>query len=125
MKISRYTFYLLPITAIAWVSCGKTIDRNPALYGRWTAKEWTINGEASRQDPSKIYFEFREDGTYSAGYRTEGEKGVWRTEKDKLYTTAEGKIEKVVRVVIEDSTTIQLQMNRNGVPETMELTKAQ
>lgn len=106
-------------------SCGKTVDRNPALYGRWLGKEWIINGRPNQQDPSKIYFEFKEDGTYSAGYRTEGEKGVWHTENDKLYTTAEGKKEKVVRVVMKDTATVIFQMNRGGVPETMELVKEQ
>ncbi len=119
--------YCFSLFGFLWVfsSCGTTIDRNPALYGRWEGKEWLVNGQPSQQDPSKIFFEFREDGTYSAGYRTEGEKGSWRTDHDKLYTTAEGKKEKVVRIQFEGPIGLTFEMNRGGVPETMKLIKAQ
>lgn len=105
-------------------SCQPVNDKNVALLGRWEGTQWLINDEPSQQDPSKVYFEFNADGTYSAGYRTQGEKGIWRTHDDKLYTTAEGRKEMVVRFHLTDTSTLRFEMNRGGQPEIIELAKA-
>lgn len=117
--------YCLFFAYLGLGACGHVNDQNQALIGKWQGKEWLIFGKPSGQDASKVAFEFKPDGTYTAGFGQQGEAGVWRTEKDKLYTKAGGRKEIMVKILQADAATLKFEMNRSGQQETMELTKLQ
>lgn len=106
-------------------ACQRENDKNPALLGKWQGKEWLVFDKPSGQDASQVRFEFKDDGSYTAAFGEQGEKGVWRTSHDKLYTTAEHKKEIMVKLLLADGTTLKFEMNRGGQQETLELIKTQ
>ncbi|MBK6932348.1 MAG: hypothetical protein IPH12_16415 [Saprospirales bacterium] len=113
---------LLLFTA-AFTNCRRTNDNNPALYGKWTGKEWLVFGKPAGRDAARVFFEFTADGNYSAGFGDQTENGSWRTDKDKLYTTAQNRKEIMVKILKLDAQTLLFEMNRSGRQETLELTK--
>ena len=125
MKIQTRIYALVFGLTLFMMACQRENDKNPALLGKWQGTEWLIFDKPSGQDATRVNFEFREDGAYSAGFGDQTEKGVWRTVGDKLYTTAEGRKEIMVKVLGVNATTLKFEMNRGGQPETRELIKAQ
>lgn len=111
--------FLLSLTA-----CKKVNDKNPLLLGTWEGREWLVFGKPSGQDATLVSFEFREDGTYNAIFGQQAESGTWRTDGDKLYTTATGRKEIMVKLLQTDAAILKFEMNRGGQQETLELTKA-
>lgn len=111
--------------ALVLSACKRANDNNPALIGKWQGKEWLVFGKPMGEDASQVEFEFTAEGDYSARFGEQEESGVWRTQKEKLYTTAQGQQEIVVKILRLDSTTLKFEMNRGGQQETLELTKAQ
>jgi hypothetical protein len=123
---TRQNLYLILIVLAHFISaCQRENDKNPALLGKWQGTEWLIFDKPSGQDATRVHFEFREDGAYAAGFGDQSEKGVWRTVGDKLYTTAEGRKEIMVKVLGVNATKLKFEMNRGGQPETIELQKIQ
>ncbi len=121
----KYTRIFILFLTLALPACKRVNDNNPALIGKWQGKEWLVFGKPMDQDAAQVAFEFTAEGDYSAQFGSEEESGVWRTEKDKLYTTAQGKKEIMVKILQLDATTLKFEMNRGGQQETLELTKAQ
>lgn len=103
--------------------CKKVNDKNPSLHGTWKGTEWLIEGQ-KKAAADMVQFEFQPDGTYKAqlgdGY---SEIGVWRTDGDKLYTTAEGKQEIMVKMLKYDGQVLSFEMNRSGQKEILTLGK--
>ena len=114
---------LVCIFLCGFMACQKANDKNPVLFGKWQGEKWLIFDKPSDLDAKKVSFEFKEDGTYSSKFGEQGDSGVWRTEKDKLYTQAEGKKEIMVRLITADGTHLNFEMNRGGQKETLELIK--
>jgi hypothetical protein len=121
--------HLLPALCLLMVLlivsfCKKVNDRNANLLGKWKGKEWLIKGKDSGMDASVVHFEFSDDGNYTAqkgdGY---SEIGIWRTDREKLYTTAQGKEEIVVRLLKYDGQLLSFEMNRGGQIEVLTLAK--
>ncbi|MBV6442186.1 MAG: hypothetical protein EPGJADBJ_03890 [Saprospiraceae bacterium] len=115
--------FLITITALAFVSCQPANDKSPALLGQWKGTEWLIFDKPSGMDASQVYFEFKEDGTYTAQFGSQNQNGTWRTEKDKLYTTETGKKEIMVKLLKADGKNLDFEMNRGGQLETLRLVK--
>jgi hypothetical protein len=113
------TFSLLLFTA----ACQKTNDKNPLLLGQWRGTEWLIFDKPSGLDAAQVRFEFKEDGTYAAQFGDQNQKGAWRTEKDKLYTTEEGKQEIMVKILKLNTEILEFEMNRGGQREILKLAK--
>jgi hypothetical protein len=109
--------------ALALSACQKTNDKNPALIGKWQGNEWLIEDKDSGIEASSVGFEFDEDGTYSANFADQVQKGTWRTEKDKLYTTQTGQKEIMVKMLKFDGAALDFEMNRSGRKETLKMTK--
>jgi len=117
------SFLILGFLTLA--ACKRANDHNAMLIGKWVGKEWLVAGKPIGEDASQVGFEFTADGDYSAHFGSQEESGVWRTQKEKLYTTAQGEQEIVVKILLLDATTLKFEMNRGGRQETLELTKAQ
>lgn len=116
---------ILLVLATSLGACQKNNDKNPALFGAWKGVNWLIADKPSDLDAAQVRFEFREDGSYSAGFGEQKESGAWRSDKDKLYTKAEGKQEIMVKILKSDGTHLDFEMNRGGRKETLQLAKAQ
>lgn len=103
--------------------CKKVNDKNPNLIGAWRGSEWLVDGK-SNPSADMVNFDFMSDGSYKAqlgeGY---SEIGVWRTDANKLYTTAEGKQEIMVKMLQYDGENLSFEMNRSGQKEVLTLLK--
>ena len=119
MKIKLFILFSIAILA----ACQKANDKKPALLGQWKGTEWLIFDEPSEHDASKVQFEFREDGTYTAQFWNQNQSGTWRTDKDKLYTTETGKQEIMVKLLKADGAALDFEMNRGGHKETLKMVK--
>jgi len=118
----KFKFFLFSI-ALLWASCQKANDKNPALLGKWQGSEWLIFDKPSGMDASKVTFEFKEDGAYTATLGDQLQNGVWRTQADKLFTTEKGKQEIMVKLLRADGEELTFEMNRSGQKETLKLKK--
>ena len=103
-------------------ACQQDLD-SKLLLGNWQGAEWTVNGDAGQRDAASVKFTFNEDGTYSASYGSQTEKGTWYIAGDKLYTHAEGQQEKKVRLEELSATKVVFDMNRAGTAEKLTLEK--
>lgn len=113
--------FLTTVSLLA--NCRQANDRNPALTGKWQGTEWLIFDQPSGMDATQVVFEFRADGSYAADFGKQHQQGTWRTEKDKLYTTEEGKKEIMVKLLKIDAANLEFEMNRGGQKETLTLKK--
>lgn len=113
------------LTATFFFACKSAPKFDPELLvGTWNGIDWKVQGKSSGRDASAVYFVFAPftgegevAGTYIAAYGDQKEKGDYKLKGDKLYTTAEDKIEKVVRIVHISADTLVLGMNRMGQEE--------
>jgi hypothetical protein len=108
--------------ALSLGACKKANDKNPALFGKWKGVEWLVFDKPSSMDATKVHFEFKNDGTYTANFGEQAQNGTWRTDKDKLYTTETGKQEIMVKLLKYDGTSLDFEMNRGGQKETLKMT---
>ncbi|MDO8365543.1 MAG: lipocalin family protein [Saprospiraceae bacterium] len=120
MKIK---FLSAAMAFLAITSCQKVNDKNPALLGQWQGTEWLIMDKPSDIDATKVSFEFKEDGSYTAHFNDQKQSGTWRTEKDKLYTQETGKKEIMVKLLKYDGAALDFEMNRGGQKEILKLIK--
>jgi Lipocalin-like domain len=114
-------FLLLPL--LLMLSNCKQDDKKPLLIGKWQAVSWKLNGKESGRDFKSVNFEFKMDDTYAAAYGGQAEKGTFRLSGDKLYTTGENKIEKMVKLSTFTADTLVMDMNRAGESEALILAK--
>jgi Lipocalin-like domain len=105
------------------LACKKEKDpKTELLYGTWKGSAWIIAGK-SDNNANNINFDFKADGTYSAGLGGQTEKGTFRLQDGKLYTIAENKIEKMVALAKLTKDSIVMDMNRQGQAEQLFLIK--
>lgn len=119
----KHTIHYLLLAILALPACKRVNDNNPALIGAWQGTEWLVFGKPMGQDATQVEFEFTAEGDYMARFGNQEENGVWRTQKDKLYTTAQGKKEIMVKILQLDDNILKFEMNRGGQQETIELKK--
>ncbi|MEY3194611.1 MAG: hypothetical protein RIQ78_708 [Bacteroidota bacterium] len=124
MKISAILLFFTLLFA-----CATAPTFNPELLvGTWNGVDWRVQGKSSGRDAASVSFVFTPltghesvEGLYMAVYGDQVEKGQYKIKEDKLYTTAEDKIEKVVRIVHLSADTLVLGMNRMGQEEELVL----
>lgn len=115
---------LLILSIVAFVGCGEQQNNNEAIHGNWKAISWEASGIETLEEGTNVEFQFNDDDTYAATLgQTTSEKGIYRLDGTKLYTTAEGQIEKMVETELSSSDTLTIFMNRSGTSETMILLK--
>jgi hypothetical protein len=109
----------------ALASCKQDDSKKQLLFGQWQGATWTVAGKNVGRDAKAVSFEFKNDDTYAAAWGGQGEKGVFRLDGDKLYTTADAanKIEKMVKLSTITADTVVMDMNRVGDSEQLTLVK--
>ena len=101
--------------ALLLFSCKQEPRFDPTLIqGEWKGADWTVKGKSAGRDVREVRFAFEPAGAYVAEYGEQKEAGNFRIDGDKLYTVAENKIEKVVRIVRLTADTLVMDMNRVG-----------
>jgi Lipocalin-like domain len=119
--VKKAILILLPLV---FAQC-KQEDNKPLLLGKWQGVSWKVNGKESGRDYKSVNFDFKADDTYSTAFDGQSEKGTFRLTADKLYTTGENKIEKMVKLSTLTADTMVMDMNRAGESEALVLAKKQ
>lgn len=112
-KISKLILTTLLVTILA--ACNN--ENHEKIIGQWQGFSWVIEGNESGNNAEAVQFTFSEDKQYEGSWGQKSEKGVFRMDRDKLYTTEEGKLEKMVRIEYLGSDTLVFHMNRMGTEE--------
>lgn len=107
-------------TALLCSNCGEELADE--LVGTWNSISWTVEG-AEKADKVPVQFKFNGDKTYAAKYGSKVEKGTFRVFGRNLYTTEEGKLEKLVKFDFDEDLNLVFAMNRVGTSEQMVLQK--
>lgn len=113
-------YFLLLCTICLFSSCGDELSDQ--LVGVWTGISWTVEGR-EKPNPDKVKFTFNADDSYQAIYGGESEQGTYRVFGRNLYTTAEGKLEKLVKFDFDEDLNLIFNMNRVGTSEKIVLKK--
>lgn len=114
---------LLSVLSLPWSSCSDKTARNHELEGTWTGISWSVKGRPSDADPSRVIFTFNLPDRYSASFGRQEERGTYYLDQHRLYTTAEGQLEKKVGMERPHPDTLILMMNRMGTEEVLTLVR--
>lgn len=95
------------------------------IIGNWAGTEWLLDGKPSESNGKNTAFSFTDKGEYV--YENEGttQKGSYRIEKDKLYTTPLNQQEIMVKIAKLTQDSLVFDMNRGGQSETLTLIRKQ
>lgn len=99
-------------------SCRKDLVEETQMVGKWECVKIETKGE---NPPLKsIIFDFKADSTYHyySVNNLKGQRGVWYTLDDILYTTPEGGKKMGVKLGVSGMDTLRFYQNRGGKPET-------
>ena len=118
--IRFYTFLILASASLLLYNCGEELADE--LVGTWNTISWTVEGK-EKADKIAIRFIFNKDKSYEAHYGSKVEKGTFRVFGRNLYTTEEGKLEKLVKFDFDEDLNLVFAMNRVGTAEQMILKK--
>ena len=114
---------LLPLFALL-LSCGNSKEQTEThrkLKGKWSGVEVTVNGEP--QQGFVVGFNFDTDTSYSYRGGAYEEKGSYYLDGNKLYTQAEGDLEKKVEIAKITDDSLFLNMNQAGADMRMILVR--
>ncbi len=118
-KLIILTFVLASFS----ISCKEDDGKKALLIGKWQGSSWLVNGKESGRDFGSVSFDFKINDSYSASFGGQAESGTFRLAGDKLYTTAETKIEKMVKLTTLTADSLVMDMNRAGESEALILVK--
>ncbi|MCB0662423.1 MAG: hypothetical protein KDC24_06770 [Saprospiraceae bacterium] len=117
------TLQLFALLGIFIFSACQSHETDTGLLGDWQGIKWIVEGNDSGRDVSVVTFSFQQDGTYNANYGQQAESGTYYTKEGKLYTHADGQVEKMVQYSYQGTDTIKMVMNRAGTAEDLYLVK--
>ncbi|HUR30840.1 MAG TPA: lipocalin family protein [Saprospiraceae bacterium] len=118
----KYPSLFFAISLVTLTSCFETKDKS-LIIGHWTGIEWLSEGAPSPYTPSKASFTFMDDGNYTFDYAGSIEKGEYFISNDQLFTTPEGGIKMMVKIIELKPDTLIFDMNRGGAGERLTLVK--
>lgn len=113
IKISKSI--LITLITVFLAACAN--ENHEKIIGDWQGFSWVIEGSESGNDASAVTFSFSEESQYEGNWGSKNETGTFRMDGDKLYTTEDGKLEKMVKVEYLGMDTVVFHMNRMGTEE--------
>jgi hypothetical protein len=120
----RFIPLLVSGLLLTWLpSCSDKLARNHLLEGEWTGVSWIIQGQPAGVDPARVRFSFMLPDRYSATLGDQVESGRYYLDQQRLYTTAEGQLEKKVGFELPHPDTLVMIMNRVGREELLTLAR--
>ena len=117
--------YICSCLFLSLSACTILVTDNKMIFGKWTGIEWLIEDSPSNYDPASAAFTFMENGEYSYQYAGHVEIGKFTLANNELFTTPEGGIKMMVKVIKLTNDTLVFDMNRGGQPERLTLVKKQ
>ena len=105
------------------LSCGDSKQKD-LIVGRWTGVEWLESGQPSAAlNPADAVFQFDAGDTYSFTYAGNTESGKYFVTNQQLFTTPDGGVKMMVKIIKLDQDTLQFDMNRGGSSERLTLVR--
>lgn len=121
MQKNKFIFGLISIL-ILMISC-QDIEQKKLIIGEWGCIDWKVKGVSKTNPEAK--FVFGEDGRYQYQVNSLKENGNYKVQGGKLYSTPDNELEIAVDIMKLTTDTLEFNMSRAGVPETMLLIKVQ
>jgi len=103
-------------------SCDNSKDKE-LIIGHWTGVEWLEEEAPSLYTPSDASFQFESTGDYTFTYAGNSEQGKYFVSNHQLFTTPDGGIKMMVKVMKLDQDTLRFDMNRGGKSERLTLVR--
>lgn len=116
-------FLIIIFTLLLLAGCTADAGIPEAIYGNWTGVRWTAEDKDAGRDAAQVHFSFVQPTQYEATFGDQREKGSFKVDGSKLYTTAEGQMQKMVKIVRLTNDTLEMEMNRGGTKENLVLAK--
>lgn len=101
-------------------ACGENKNKQ-LIIGNWAGAEWLIDGKSAGTGATSTAFSFTDKGEYTFENDGNVQKGTYKVEKDKLYTTPLNQQEIMVRIAKLTQDSLVFDMNRGGQSETLTL----
>ena len=121
--MQKNLFLLILFTATLLISCGGSKQKD-IIVGHWTGVEWLEEGKPSSiLNPADAVFQFDAGDTYSFTYAGNTEKGKYYVSNHELFTTPDGGVKMMVRIIKLDQDTLRFDMNRGGTSERLTLVR--
>lgn len=118
---SMKNLFVFAFLSVSFANCGQDLGYQAAIQGQWEATHWAMaNGET--RPVESVSFDFNGEA-YSAKLGQKDEVGSFRIDADKLYTTADGQKEIMVKIMKLTPDSLVFEMNRGGVQEVLTLKK--
>ena len=115
--------FLIILAAILLLSCGDSKQKD-LIVGRWTGVEWLESGQPSAVlNPADAVFQFDAGDTYSFTYAGNIESGKYFVTNQQLFTTPDGGVKMMVKIIKLDQDTLRFDMNRGGSSERLTLVR--
>jgi hypothetical protein len=89
------------------------------IIGNWKGTKWLVNDQPSGRNAEAVKFSFDDRGNYTYDYSGISERGIYRIENDKLYTTAKDQLEIMVKISKLSKDNLIFDMGRSGQLETL------
>ncbi|MDQ3017267.1 MAG: lipocalin family protein [Bacteroidota bacterium] len=103
-------------------SCSQN-ENKKLIIGNWQAVSWTSQGTPTTYDPALTSFGFDDQGAYSFQYDTNLEEGKYFVSNNQLFTTPDGGMKMMVKIVKLTSDSLVFNMNRGGTGEQITLVR--
>ena len=119
MKSPKFSFLLF---IVFFLSCNDAEQKN-LIQGKWICTDWKVRGESKSKDQVNVEFNFQDGGQYEYNNASLHEKGSYKIQGGKLYTTPENELEMLVDIEKLTTDTLIFNMSRGGTPESMLLVR--
>lgn len=91
------------------------------IAGEWNCTTWITESTGSDKCNNNVYFNFKNDKTYTSKIGSLEEAGVYKIANGLLYSTPDGKLEIGVEISKLQNDTLQFIMSRSGEKEILTL----
>lgn len=119
MKSPKFSFLLF---IVFFLSCNDA-EQKKLIQGKWICTDWKVRGESKSKDQVNVEFNFQDGEQYEYNNASLHEKGSYKIQGGKLYTTPENELEMLVDIEKLTTDTLIFNMSRGGTPESMLLVR--
>ena len=111
---------IIALFGLLLMSCNES-EQYKEIVGEWKCSKWITESTGADKCKDNVYFNFKEDKTYSSKIGGAQESGVYKIAEGMLYSTAQGKMEIGVEISKLNKDTLQFVMSNLGEKEILTL----